>query len=82
MDVVTLPAPPNGHEYKLVSIKQKRVTMKDKEPSELTPRQLATLKYREKNKEKIRDYNRRYRKEKEINLSKGETSDVLKSKET
>jgi ribosomal protein S30 len=56
MAEVTLPAPPEGYEYKLVSsIKKSRPRIKDKDPSELTPRQKATLKYNEKNREKINE---------------------------
>jgi len=79
MEHVILPTPPEGYEYKLVPVKPKRVTMKNMEPSELTPRQLATLKYREKNREKILEYSRQYRKQKQINLSKEETSETTKS---
>ena len=71
MEGVTLPTPPEGFEYKLVSTK-KKPRIKDKDPSELTPRQLATLRYREKNREKILEEKRqRYqekKKEKVINL--------------
>ena len=49
---VTLPQPPEGYEYKLVSTK-KKPRVSDKDPSELTPRQLATRKYYEKNRQKI-----------------------------
>ena len=56
---VTLPEAPEGYEYKLVSVK-KKPRVSDKDPSELTPRQLATLKYREKNKEKLTEYSRQY----------------------
>jgi len=39
----------------------------DKDPEDLTPRQLATLKYREKNKEKLKEQNRlRYEKNKSV----------------
>lgn len=79
MENVILPNPPEGYEYKLVPVKPKRVSMKNMEPSELTPRQLATLKYREKNKDKILEYSRQYRKVKQINLSKEETSETTKS---
>ena len=57
MDEVTLPTPPEGFEYKLVA-KNKKTKVMDKDPSDLTVRQLATLKYREKNKEKIKEQNR------------------------
>ena len=53
---VTLPKPPEGYQYKLVpiiTVRKPRVA--DKNPSELTPRQLATLKYREKNKERLNE---------------------------
>lgn len=71
---ITLPAPPCGYKYKLVrdkaKVTTKNPTVKNKDPSELTPRQLATLKYREKNKEKIRAYHREYRlRKEESNLS-------------
>ena len=50
-ETVTLPKAPNGYEYKLVStIKKPRVS--DKDPSQLTARQIADRKYYEKNKQK------------------------------
>ena len=52
MDEVTLPAPPEGFKYALV--RDTVNTVRDKDPTELTPRQLATLRYREKNREKIK----------------------------
>jgi hypothetical protein len=55
---VTLPKAPEGFKYAL--IRDTVNTVRDKDPSELTPRQLATLKYREKNKEKLSEYNREY----------------------
>lgn len=65
MEEVSLPAPPEGFEYKLVS-KTKKPRVKDKDPADLTPKQIADLKYREKNKEKVREKNRRlYEKNKE-----------------
>jgi small-conductance mechanosensitive channel len=60
MTGVTLPDPPEGYEYKLVSI-IKKPRIKDKDPSELTPRQRATLKYQQKNKEKLAEYGKEYR---------------------
>ena len=68
MEKVSLPAPPEGFEYKLVAkVKTKKPRVMDKDPSELTPRQLATLKYREKNKEKLKEQNRlRYEKNKSV----------------
>ena len=65
MEGVILPTPPEGYKYKLVrdqgyTSDSKRPQVKDKDPSELTPRQLATLRYREKNKEKLAEYNRQY----------------------
>jgi hypothetical protein len=74
MEEVTLPAPPEGYEYKLVRDKKrqsepKRPQVKDKDPSELTPRQRATLKYNEKNREKINEKSRlRYQEKKKENL--------------
>ena len=66
MDEVTLPTPPEGFEYKLVA-KNKKTKVMDKDPSDLTVRQLATLKYREKNKEKIKEQNRlRYEAKKSV----------------
>lgn len=50
-DVVTLPVPPDGFEYRIV----KKSSVKCKDPSELTRRQLATLKYNQKNREKINE---------------------------
>jgi len=68
MEEVTLPAPPEGYKYKLVSAKT-RPHVRDKDPSELTPRQLATLRYREKNREKILEEKRqRYQEKKKENL--------------
>jgi len=55
---VTLPKAPEGFKYAL--IRDTVNTVRDKDPSELTPRQLATLKYREKNKEKLTEYSRQY----------------------
>ena len=40
MEGVTLPPPPEGYEYVL----RKKPPIRNKDPSELTPRQLATLK--------------------------------------
>ena len=66
MEEVTFPAPPEGFEYKLVA-KPKKPRVMDKDPSELTPRQLATLKYREKNKEKLNEQKRlRYQEKKSV----------------
>ena len=66
MTGVTLPDPPEGYEYKLSPIKKTRQTMRDKDPSELTPRQLATLRYREKNREKIAEQSRQKYQEKKV----------------
>ncbi len=65
---VTLPKPPEGYEYKLVSTK-KKPRLKDKDPSELTPRQLATLRYREKNRLKLNEdrLKRYHEKKKSVN---------------
>jgi hypothetical protein len=71
MDEVTLPAPPEGFKYALV--RDTVNTVRDKDPTELTPRQLATLRYREKNREKILEEKRqRYqeKKRKEEKVSK------------
>jgi hypothetical protein len=57
-ETVTLPKAPEGFKYAL--IRDTVNTVRDKDPSELTPRQLATLKYREKNKEKLTEYSRQY----------------------
>ena len=62
MDEVTLPAPPEGFKYAL--IRNTVNTVRDKDPTELTPRQLATLRYREKNREKILEEKRQRYQEK------------------
>tara|TARA_B110000858_G_scaffold121911_1_gene139020 strand:- start:179 stop:382 length:204 start_codon:yes stop_codon:yes gene_type:complete len=61
-ETVTLPKPPDGYYYKLTkTLTVPRVA--NKELSELTPRQLATLKYREKNQERLNEEaKQRYRK--------------------
>ena len=75
MEGVTLPTPPEGYKYKLVRDQgyksdSKRPRVKDKDPSELTPRQLATLKYREKNRDKLAEQNRqRYQEKKKQKVS-------------
>ena len=71
MEEVTLPAPPEGFKYALV--RDTVNTVRDKDPTELTPIQLATLRYREKNREKILEEKRqRYqeKKRKEEKVSK------------
>ena len=55
-ETVTLPKAPEGFKYAL--IKDTVNTVRDKDPSELTRRQLATLKYREKNRQKINEKRR------------------------
>ncbi len=66
MEEVTLPAPPEGYIYKLASIvKKPKPSIRYKDPSELTPRQKATLKYQQKNAEKIKEYAKNYRQKKE-----------------
>ena len=50
----TLPKAPDGYEYRLV----KKTPLSDKDSSELTPRQLASKKYHEKNRQKINEKNR------------------------
>ena len=58
---VTLPQPPEGYEYRLM----KKPPVRTKDPSELTPRQLATLRYREKNRLKLNEENlKRYHEKK------------------
>ena len=59
-ETVTLPKAPEGYEYRLM----KKSHVRNKDPSQLTPRQLATLKYREKNKEKLNEYNHQYQEKK------------------
>ena len=49
MEEITLPAPPEGHEYRLM----KKPPVRYKDPSTLSSKQRAALKYREKNKEKL-----------------------------
>jgi len=65
MEGVTLPPPPEGYEYRLVK-KRPRETIKlsERDPSELTSKQLSSLRYREKNREKLTEYNREYQKKK------------------
>ena len=53
MEEVTLPAPPEGFKYAL--IRDDVTTVRGKDPSELTSRQLATLRYREKNRQKLNE---------------------------
>ena len=50
-ETVTLPKAPEGYEYAL----RKKSSISLKDPSELTTRQLATLRYREKNRQKINE---------------------------
>ena len=65
MEGVTLPNPPQGYEYRLMKKRPRQtVNLNERDPSELTPRQLASLKYREKNKEKISEYRRTYEEKK------------------
>jgi len=56
METKTFPKAPEGYEYKLVSTK-KKPRVSDKDPSELTARQLACKKYYEKNRQKINEEN-------------------------
>jgi hypothetical protein len=53
-ETVTLPRPTEGYEYVL----RKKSPFRHKDPSELTPKQLSALKYREKNREKINEQKR------------------------
>jgi hypothetical protein len=57
MEEVTLPAPPEGFKYAL--IRDDVNTVRGKDPSELTSRQLATLRYREKNRQKLNEKKRK-----------------------
>jgi hypothetical protein len=50
-ETVTLPKAPEGYEY---ALRKKSSTMLT-DISQLTPRQLVTLKYREKNRQKINE---------------------------
>ena len=69
MEEVTLPAPPEGHEYRLMKKRPRQtVSLSEVDPSKLTPKQLAGLKYREKNKEKLAEYNHQYMEKKKENL--------------
>jgi len=71
---VTLPKAPEGYEYKLVST-NKKPRIKDKDPSELTPRQLSGVKYREKNKDKILEEKRqKYQEKKKQKVSEPGTT--------
>jgi hypothetical protein len=56
MEEVTLPKAPEGYEYRLM----KKPSVRYKDPSTLSSKQRAALKYREKNKEKLAEYNRQY----------------------
>jgi len=61
MEEVTLPKAPEGYEYRLM----KKPRVRDKDPSELSERQLATLRYREKNRLKLNEENlKRYHEKK------------------
>ena len=63
MEEVTLPAPPEGFKYALT--RDDVNTVRGKDPSELTSRQLATLRYREKNRQKLNEENlKRYHEKK------------------
>ncbi len=61
-DTETLPKAPEGYEYRLM----KKAPLSDKDPSELTARQLACKKYYEKNRQKINE-KRRVKKNKKEN---------------
>ncbi len=54
METETLPKAPEGYEYRLM----KKAPLSDKDPSELTTRQLACKKYYEKNRQKINEKRR------------------------
>jgi len=51
---VTFPEPPDGYEY----ILKKKPPVRHKDPSKLTPKQLSSLKYREKNRQEINEKKR------------------------
>jgi hypothetical protein len=80
MEGVTLPTPPEGYKYKLVRDKEcrgepKRPRVKDKDPSELTPRQNRDLAYREKYKKELSEKSRlRYQEKKKQKVSEHETT--------
>ena len=59
MEEVSLPAPPEGFEYKLVA-KPKKKTIIDKDRPNLSTIQLSKLKYKENNKDKVREQNKLY----------------------
>ena len=56
-ETITLPSPPEGFKYAL--IRDDVNTVRGKDPSELTSRQLATLRYREKNRQKLNEKKRK-----------------------
>jgi hypothetical protein len=56
-ETITLPAPPEGFKYALT--RDDVNTVRGKDPSELTSRQLATLRYREKNRQKLNEKKRK-----------------------
>jgi len=62
METKTFPKAPEGYEYRLM----KKAPLSDKDPSELTARQLACKKYYEKNRQKINE-KRRVKKNKKEN---------------
>jgi hypothetical protein len=60
-ETITLLKPPEGFEYTI----RKKSIISDKDSSELTARQLATKKYREKNRQKLNEENlKRYHEKK------------------
>ena len=69
-ETVTLPKAPEGYEYRLMKKRPRQtVSLSEVDQSKLTSKQLAGLKYREKNKEKIIEYRRQYmEKKKKENL--------------
>ena len=63
---ITLPAPPEGYEYRLLRVTRKMPVVKGKDPEELTKKQINDLKYREKNRVIILEKKRlKYREKKE-----------------
>jgi hypothetical protein len=61
-ETVTLPKPPEGCEYKLVRKKSVKsiVDLKNVDTSNLTPIQISKLRYKIKNRDKLREQNKSY----------------------
>jgi len=70
MEEITLPAPPEGYEYRLLRVTRKMPVVKGKDPEELTKKQINDLKYREKNRAIILEKKRiKYREQKMLGES-------------